>query len=130
MKYILYRSLGSIDKDVKKHEIVGVEFGDSIDDVADDLIRDAADDLAALPEYAAGSLLCNCGNQAENHRSGRAILYKTALSLLCCKSLGDGPPVCQSHLPDTTARINPAVSPCTKGIKRPKAHRTFGLFCY
>ena len=48
MKYILYRSLGSIDKDVKKHEIVGVEFGDSIDDVADDLIRDAADDLAAL----------------------------------------------------------------------------------
>lgn len=51
MKYILYRSLGSIDKDVKKHEIVGVEFGDSIDDVADDLIRDAADDLAALPEY-------------------------------------------------------------------------------
>lgn len=37
MKYILYRSLGSIDKDVKKHEIVGVEFGDSIDDVADDL---------------------------------------------------------------------------------------------
>lgn len=51
MKYILYRSLGSIDKDVKKHEIVGVEFGDSIDDVADDLIRDVADDLAALPEY-------------------------------------------------------------------------------
>ena len=51
MKYILYRSLGSIDKEVKKHEIVGVEFGDSIDDVTDDLIRDAADDLAALPEY-------------------------------------------------------------------------------
>lgn len=51
MKYILYRSFGSIDRDVKKHEIVGVEFGKSIDDVTDALIRDAADDLAALPEY-------------------------------------------------------------------------------
>lgn len=51
MKYILYRSLGSIDKDVKKHEIVAVEFGESIDDVAEDLIRDAAHDLAAMQEY-------------------------------------------------------------------------------
>lgn len=51
MKYVLYRSFGSIDRDVKKHEIVGVEFGKSIDDVTDALIRDAADDLAALPEY-------------------------------------------------------------------------------
>jgi hypothetical protein len=51
MKYILYRSLGSIDKDVKKHQIVAVEFGESIDDVAEDLIRDAAHDLAAMPEY-------------------------------------------------------------------------------
>ena len=51
MKYILYRSLGSIEKDVKKHEIVAVEFGESIDDVVEDLIRDAAHDLAAMPEY-------------------------------------------------------------------------------
>ena len=51
MKYILYRSFGSIDKDVKKHEIVGVEIGRDIDEVTDALIQDAADDLAALPEY-------------------------------------------------------------------------------
>ena len=52
MKYKLYRSFGDIDKDVKKHELIAVEFGRDIDEVTDDLIKDAADDLAALPEYA------------------------------------------------------------------------------
>lgn len=51
MKYIMYRSFGSIDRDVKKHELVGVEVGRDIDAVTDALMRDAADDLAALPEY-------------------------------------------------------------------------------
>ena len=51
MKYKLYRSFGNLDKDVKKHELVGVEFGKDIDEVADALIRAAADDLAGMPEY-------------------------------------------------------------------------------
>lgn len=51
MKYILYRSFGSIDKDVKQHELVAVEYGKNIDEVTDALVKVAADDLAALPEY-------------------------------------------------------------------------------
>ena len=51
MKYLLYRSLGDIDKSVKKHELVAVEFGRDIDDVTDALIKAASDDLAAMPEY-------------------------------------------------------------------------------
>ena len=43
MKYILYRSFGDLDKDIKKHELVAVETGKNIDDVADD--------LAGMPEY-------------------------------------------------------------------------------
>ena len=35
MKYILYRSFGDLDKDIKKHELVAVETGKNIDDVAD-----------------------------------------------------------------------------------------------
>ena len=35
MKYILYRSFGDLDKDIKKHELVAVEAGKNIDDVAD-----------------------------------------------------------------------------------------------
>ena len=51
MKYILYRSFGNLDKDIKKHELVAVETGKNINDVTDALIKAAADDLAGLPEY-------------------------------------------------------------------------------
>ena len=51
MKYLLYRSFGNLEKDVKKHELVAVEYGKDIDDVADALIKAAADDLAGMPEY-------------------------------------------------------------------------------
>ena len=40
MKYLLYRSFGNLEKDVKKHELVAVEYGKDIDDVADALIKD------------------------------------------------------------------------------------------
>ena len=51
MKYLLYRSFGNLDKDVKKHELVAVEYGKDIYDVTDALIKAAADDLAGMPEY-------------------------------------------------------------------------------
>lgn len=51
MKYILYRSFGNLDKDVKKHELVAVEIGKNIDDVTEALIRAVTDDLAGMPEY-------------------------------------------------------------------------------
>ena len=35
MKYLLYRSFGELDKDVKKHELVAVEYGKDIYDVTD-----------------------------------------------------------------------------------------------
>ena len=47
MKYKLFRSPGDLDKAVRKHELVAVETGKSIDDVADALIRAVRDDLAA-----------------------------------------------------------------------------------
>ena len=49
MKYKLFRSPGDLDKAVRKHELVAVETGKSIDDVADALIRDVRDDLAEMP---------------------------------------------------------------------------------
>lgn len=51
MKYLLYRSLGNLDKDVKKHELISVEYGSNIFDVSEALIKAAADDLAESPEY-------------------------------------------------------------------------------
>ena len=51
MKYLLYRSFGNLEKDVKKNELVAVEYGKDIGDVTDALIKAAADDLAGMPEY-------------------------------------------------------------------------------
>ena len=52
MKYKLFRSPGNLDKAVRKHELVAVETGKNIDDVADALIRAVRDDLAEMPEYS------------------------------------------------------------------------------
>lgn len=60
MKYKLYRSFGDIDKDVKKHELIAVEFGRDIDEVTDDLIKDAADDLAGASRICALQDGCLC----------------------------------------------------------------------
>ena len=51
MKYLLYRSFGNLDKAVKKHELVAVEYGKDIYEVTDALIKVASDELAVLPEY-------------------------------------------------------------------------------
>ena len=51
MKYLLYRSPGSIEKAVTKHELVAVEFGTDIYEVTEELIKAAAQDLAGMPEY-------------------------------------------------------------------------------
>jgi len=76
MKYILYRSLGSIDKDVKKHEIVGVEIGRDIDEVTDALIQDAADDLAALPEYEHCRTAAYAPEPIKDHRRVKRYQYE------------------------------------------------------
>lgn len=51
MKYLLYRSPGSIEKDVTKHELVAVEFGTDIYEVTEALVEAASQDLAGMPEY-------------------------------------------------------------------------------
>ena len=53
-KYTLFRSLGSVDRDVKKHELIGVEYGEDIDDVTDRLIQIANDDILSLPQFKTG----------------------------------------------------------------------------
>lgn len=52
MKYKLYRSFGKLDKDVRKHELVAVEYGPNLDAVTEALIHAVSADLAGTPEYA------------------------------------------------------------------------------
>lgn len=51
-KFLVYRSLGDLDKNIKKHELVAVEFAKSIEDATSALVKAVEDDLASSPEYA------------------------------------------------------------------------------
>ena len=76
MKYKLFRSPGDLDKAVRKHELVAVETGKSIDDVADALIRDVRDDLAEMPEYAHCETAAYAPEPIQEHRRVRRYQYE------------------------------------------------------
>lgn len=50
-KYKVFRSFGNVDRDIRKHELVAVEYGENIYDVTDKLIKTVTDDAAELPQY-------------------------------------------------------------------------------
>ena len=49
-KFLLYRAGDSINKNIRKHVLVAVEYGKDIYDVTASLIRDVEDDLSGLEE--------------------------------------------------------------------------------
>ena len=76
MKYKLFRSPSDLDKAVRKHELVAVETGKSIDDVAEALIRDVRDDLAEMPEYAHCETAAYAPEPIQEHRRVRRYQYE------------------------------------------------------
>lgn len=52
MKYLLYRAPCYLYNDIRKHELIAVEFGRNIDDVAGTLIKDVQEDLSCTPAFA------------------------------------------------------------------------------
>ena len=53
-KFNLYKTLGNIDKNIKKHELVEIVYGKDIDEATDDLIRAAKDEMRGMEQYAKG----------------------------------------------------------------------------
>ena len=60
----------------RKHELVAVEIGKSIDDVADALIRAVQDDLAEMPEYAHCETAAYAPEPIQEHRRVRRYQYE------------------------------------------------------
>jgi len=54
MKYLVFRSFGNLEKDVRKHALVAVEYGSDIDSVTDKLIKAINDDAIGLEKYQHG----------------------------------------------------------------------------
>lgn len=58
-KFKVFRSLGKVNEDVKKHELVAVEYGQDIHAVTDKLIKAVNDDAAGLPQFEKGYTACS-----------------------------------------------------------------------
>ena len=84
MKYKLFRSPGDLDKAVRKHELVAVETGKSIDDVANALIRAVRDDLAEMPEYAHCETAASAPEAVKSFRRVRRYRYEM-MGIVCPK---------------------------------------------
>ncbi|WP_295341599.1 carboxylate--amine ligase [uncultured Subdoligranulum sp.] len=76
MKYILYRSFGNLDRDVRKHELVAVEYGASIEDVTERLIQAVTDDLEGLPEYKGCEAVAYAPEKVKEFRKVRRYAYE------------------------------------------------------
>ena len=76
MKYTLYREPHGLDKNVRQHELVAVEYGENIFDVTDSLIRAAADDLAGLPEYVGCDTAAKAPEPIESFRRVKKYQYE------------------------------------------------------
>lgn len=76
MKYKLYRSFGDLDKDVKKHELVAIEYGSTITEVEDALIKDVADDLAGDAEYTGYETTAYAPEPVKNFRKVKRYDYE------------------------------------------------------
>ena len=53
-KYRVFRSFVNLDKDIKSHELVAVEYGENIDEVSDNLMKAVTDDAEGLEKYQSG----------------------------------------------------------------------------
>lgn len=68
MKYLVFRSFGNLDRDIRKHELIAVEYGKDIHDVTDKLIKEIEDDMTSLPEYKGWSIATYAPETVEPNR--------------------------------------------------------------
>ncbi len=53
-KYKVFRSFGKLDEDVRKHELVAVEYGPDIFTVTDEIIKAVESDAVGIEKYQKG----------------------------------------------------------------------------
>ena len=78
-KYTVYRAPGQPDRDMGKHELVGVEYGEDIYAATDALIRVVTTDIAENPAYTKGIDVCAYPPEPMQsfHRTKRYQYYMT-----------------------------------------------------
>lgn len=74
-KYTVYRAPGQADRDLGKHELVGVEYGEDIHAVTDALVRVVTTDISENPEYAKGIDICAYAPEPQDFRRTKRYQY-------------------------------------------------------
>lgn len=79
-KYMIFRAPKQADRDLGKHELVGVEYGEDIYDATDALIRAVCDDLSGNPEYSGSEVYAYAPEPMQSfHRTKRHQFYMTGV---------------------------------------------------
>ena len=88
-KYRVFRSFTSLDKDIKKHELVAVEHGSSIDEVTNKLMKAATDDAAGLEKYQQGKWRAEAyaPSSIDGHRKVKRYAYE--ITVVVYPSVGE-----------------------------------------
>lgn len=76
MKYKVYRSFGELDKQIRKHTLVAVEYGENIYDVTPALIRAVTDELSCSPEYEKCDVWANAPQEVGAFRHVKRYQYE------------------------------------------------------
>lgn len=74
-KYTIYRAPNKVDRDLSKHELVGVEYGADIEAAANAIIRVIKDDLSENPEYAGCEVSAYAPEPMEDYKRTRRYQY-------------------------------------------------------
>ena len=75
-KFKVFRSFGTIDRDVKKHELAAVEHGEDIYAATDKLIKAVCDDAIGMEKYQKGYTASAYAPQpVEDHRRVKRYAY-------------------------------------------------------
>ena len=82
-KYRIFRSFTSLDRDIKKHELVAVEYGNSIDEVTNKLMKAVTDDAEGLEKYQQGKWRAEAyvPSPVDNHRKVKRYTYEIIVVL-------------------------------------------------
>ncbi len=74
-KYMIYRTLNQVDRDLDKHELIGIESGEDIYAATHAIIRAVTNDLSENPEYAGSQVSAYAPEPIEEFRKTRRYQY-------------------------------------------------------
>ena len=74
-KFMIYRAPNQVDRDLSKHELIGVEYGADIYAASDAIIRTVKGDLSENPEYTGSGVSAYAPEPMEEFRKTRRYQY-------------------------------------------------------